>query len=83
MTFTVTLDKASENSLNLMAVMAQRDGQQLLEELIMETVKEKLSRFAAVEEAREDKKAGRLIPHDEAMRRAAETIKRVAAKQYE
>lgn len=80
MTFTVTLDKASEDGLERMAVMAQSDGQKVLENIIMETVREKLRRFAAVEEAREDIRAGRVMPHDEAMRHVAETIKQVAAR---
>jgi len=79
-TLTVRLSNDVKEQLGRLAEGTKRTKSFLAGEAIEAYVRQQLEILEGIERGMEDIKAGRLVPHDEAMRRIRSTIERASKK---
>lgn len=77
MQWTITLNQSTNEQLNRMAVLTQCGEQELLENIVANSISERLERLAAIQEGLDDIQAGRTIPHDVVMKEMEELIENI------
>ncbi len=74
-TLTVRLSEETKQKLGLLAEQTKRTKSFLAGEAIADYVERELAIIAGIKRGLEDVRAGRVVPHDEAMRQVRSTIK--------
>ena len=80
-TLTVRVSPALKDELDRLAILTQRTKSFLAGEAIADYVARELAIVEGIERGLEDMRAGRVVPHEEAMRRIGAVIEKSRTKQ--